>query len=98
MNSDIDIYMKLKDEIKKQPDMEQLRVLATRMSHENLELKTHELFLRKSSDQIEAFREAFEFCDVELASQCFPNCKGSNSLEGTDKSLTIAFGFDQANF
>ena len=30
------------------------------------------------SNYIEAFKEAFEFCDVELASQCFPNCKGTN--------------------
>lgn len=57
---------------------DQLRLLVQTLSQEILDLKANELYIRKMSNYIEAFREAFEFCDVELASQCFPNCKGTS--------------------
>ena len=55
----------------------QLKQLAQQMNQDILDLRTNELHIRKMSSYIEAFKEAFEFCDVELANQCFPNCKGT---------------------
>ena len=57
---------------------DQLRPLAHTLSQDLLDIRSNELFVRKMSSYIEAFKEAFEFCDMELASQCFPNCKGTN--------------------
>lgn len=74
---------------------EELRLVIDRQNQEVLEMKTHELFLKRCAEQLEAFREAFEFCDVELASQCFPNCEGVGS-----ETMRLVKGghFDQAAF
>ena len=59
-------------------DEEQLRGIVEQLNTEVLNLKSNDLFIKKISNYLEAFKEAFEFCDVEMASQCFPNCKFMN--------------------
>ena len=46
---------------------------AKQMSKDLLNLRSHDLFMSRLAKQIQAFREAFDFCDVLLASQRFPN-------------------------
>lgn len=46
---------------------------AKQMSKDLLSLRSHDLFMFRLSKQVQAFREAFDFCDVLLASQRFPN-------------------------
>ena len=43
------------------------------MSKDLLSLRSHDLFMQRLAKQVQAFREAFDFCDVLLASQRFPN-------------------------
>lgn len=76
MNKEIDAYLSSQEEIKTLGEHE-LRIHINKVKMELLDMRSHELFIKKVTGQIGAFKEAFEFCDVELASQCFPNCKGS---------------------
>ena len=41
---------------------------AKEMSKDLLSLRSHDLFMSRLSKQVQAFREAFDFCDVLLAS------------------------------
>ena len=41
------------------------------MGQQILQLRSNELYICKLCNQIDALREAFEFCDTDLASQCF---------------------------
>ena len=77
VNVNIDVYLAQKEQVQTMPEA-QLKQLAQQMNQDLLDLRTNELYIRKMSSYVEAFKEAFEFCDVELASQCFPNCKGTN--------------------
>ena len=66
--------------------LEALREIVDQLNSDILNLKSNDLYIRKMANYLEAFREAFEFCDVEMASQCFPNCKFLDTQDNTAQS------------
>ena len=91
MNKEIDAYLQDQEDMKKSSP-EELRIMLNKAKMELLDMRSHELFIKKITEQVGAFKEAFEFCDVELASQCFPNCKGS---EGYTIDKETAFSMQE---
>lgn len=70
VNGNIDEYLAGKEETKLMTE-EQLRALVSKLSQQLLQLSSNDLYLGNLGSQIDAIREAFEFCDSDLASQCF---------------------------
>ena len=50
---------------------QQVRDEINLLGQQVLQLKSNDLYICKLASQLDAVREAFEFCDTDLASQCF---------------------------
>ena len=70
VNANIDEYLASREDVKHMTE-EQLREQINFMSQQVLQLRSSDLYISKLASQIDAMREAFEFCDTDMASQCF---------------------------